>query len=246
MAHGTDIALVPFEYDLDVTTVAEARHLVDSLVTNDCKRVVFNMANVSHVDSAGMGLIISELRRVRANGGLLSLSCVSREVYHALSVLRIVDLMPVSLAGPRPQIPELGPDVAPLWRTSFRVVPTDLASARSRLGELLLGVALTPDEAFDVRLATGEAIGNAVDHTKGEGIVTTVASYPDRVVIDVSDTGDGFDEREAAEASAACSCGERGRGIQLMRLLVDAVSISRKESGEGTVVRLVKLTDVRA
>lgn len=245
MTRSTDIVYIPLEHDLDVTTVAEARRLIDSLVPDGCRRVVLNMANVNHVDSAGMGLIIALLRRVRAQGGLLSLSCVSRDVYHALSVLRIVDLMPVSMAGPRPQIPELGPDAAPSWRTSFRVQPSDMASARSRLGELLLGVGLTTDEAFDVRLAAGEAIGNAVDHTAGEGIVTTVSLYPDRVVIDVSDTGEGFDEATASEVSSACSCGERGRGIQLMRLLVDAVSISRKESGEGTVVRLVKLVGGR-
>ena len=245
MVHSADIAVVPFERDLDVTTVAEARRLVDALVGNDCKRVVLNLANVSHVDSAGMGLIISLLKRVRAQGGILSLSCVSADVYHALAVLRIVDLMPVSLAGPRPAVPQLGPDVAPLWRTSFGVQPSDMASARSRLGELLLGVPLTPDEAFDVRLAVGEAIGNAVDHTMGKGIVTTVAAYPDRVVIDVSDTGAGFDEADASELPEVDPCGERGRGISLMHLLVDSVSISRKAAGTGTVVRLVKLVGAR-
>ena len=232
MVHSADIVVVPFERDLDVTTVAEARRLVDALVGNDCKRVVLNLANVSHVDSAGQG-------------GILSLSCVSADVYHALAVLRIVDLMPVSLAGPRPAVPQLGPDVAPLWRTSFGVQPSDMASARSRLGELLLGVPLTPDEAFDVRLAVGEAIGNAVDHTMGKGIVTTVAAYPDRVVIDVSDTGAGFDEADASELPEVDPCGERGRGISLMHLLVDSVSISRKAAGTGTVVRLVKLVGAR-
>ena len=34
---------------------------------------------------------------------------------------------------------------------------------------------------------------------------------------------------------------ERGRGIKLMRLLADSVSIHLKRSGQGTVVRLVKL-----
>ncbi|MBF4803513.1 MAG: anti-anti-sigma factor, partial [Lancefieldella parvula] len=34
---------------------------------------------------------------------------------------------------------------------------------------------------------------------------------------------------------------ERGRGVKLMRLLMDAVSIQEKPSGNGTIVRLVKM-----
>ena len=45
---------------------------------------------------------------------------------------------------------------------------------------------------------------------------------------------------------ATRDCGEeRGRGIKLMRLLVDDVDIRPKPSGKGTVVRLVKLVDTR-
>ena len=37
-----------------------------------------------------------------------------------------------------------------------------------------------------------EAIGNAADHTCEGGILTTVAAYADRVIIDVADCGAGY------------------------------------------------------
>ena len=57
------------------------------------------MAKVAHIDSAGMGVIFYETRRLRRVGGVLSIDNVSPEVYRALSVACVVDLIPVSRAG---------------------------------------------------------------------------------------------------------------------------------------------------
>ena len=68
--------------------------------------------------------------------------------------------------------------------------------------------------------------------------------YPDRVVVEVTDCGEGFEpagEGCAGEVGDAGATLERGRGIKLMRMLADSVEIGPKTSGEGTVVRLVKL-----
>ena len=70
-------------------------------------------------------------------------------------------------------------------------------------------------------------------------MLASVAAYVDRVVVEVSDCGEGFSPKDVRPAD---SFAERGRGIALMRLLADAVSIAPKPSGTGTVVRIVKLT----
>ena len=38
-----------------------------------------------------------------------------------------------------------------------------------------------------------EAIGNAIDHTEGECALVVLACYQDRVVVDVTDCGCGFE-----------------------------------------------------
>ena len=64
-------------------------------------------------------------------------------------------------------------------------------------------------------------------------MLTTVSAYPDRVVIDVSDCGCGFSISDEEEPPETGQFAERGRGVKLMRLLMDAVSIQEKPSGNG-------------
>lgn len=241
MSGSVNIALVPVEGDLDVTTVPAVRRRIDRLVAGGCRRLFVNMADVGYVDSAGLGLILTELRRMRSLGGLLSLINVSDQLYLALRRMRVLDFMPVRRTSARPRVTGLDPSVLPQWRMTFRVDADGLSEARERLGELLASMPFSPDEVFDMKLACGEALGNAVDHTCEGGVLATVAAYPDRAVVEVSDCGCGFQVAEDEELPEVGPYAERGRGIRLMRLLADSVTISPKSAGDGTVVRLVKL-----
>lgn len=249
MTNADDILVIPVEGDLDVSCVARLRPYIDERIVGGCRRVILNMAQASYVDSLGMSLIFSEARRLRELGGLLSLVNVNASVYRSLVICRLVDFVPVTGAGPKPPIPALDPTVRPLWHGTMRVDPSRLSMARGRVEQLLTQTGLTPDEVFDMTLAGGEALGNAIDHTSAEGVLLTVSVYADRVVVEVADCGDGFDPtrsgdgaEDAADFSDETSGDlERGRGIKLMRMLADSVEIGRKANGAGTVVRLVKL-----
>ncbi len=66
----------------------------------------------------------------------------------------------------------------------------------------------------------------------------SVIAYADRVVIEVRDCGCGFEiggDEEPVESR------ERGRGIRLMRMLVNSVEVRRRTDVPGTEVRLIKL-----
>jgi len=244
MEHAPNIALVPVEGDVDVANVGHLRRTLDELIEGGCKRIVVNLDKAHYIDSAGMGLILREIRRMESTGGLISLTHASGRVMRALTLARVVDLVPVcGNAGTR--VPALDPSALPLWRTTIKIDPDDLCTTRHRVGKLVARLPFTQDELFDLELAVGEALGNAVDHTCGECALVEVAAYRDRCVVEVTDCGCGIelawdqDPDELIDRGEACP--ERGRGIKLMRLLADAVSIERKSSGTGTVVRIVKL-----
>lgn len=192
------------------------------------------------MDSAGMAVILGAIRRMRADGGLLSLVNVSSNVMHTLTISRLVDFVPVSALGASREVTELDPSVQPLWRTTLPVDGRDLHATRARIQELCGRLPFSTDDIFDLTLAVGEAVGNAADHTCGEGILVTVSAYADRMVVEVTDCGDGFDPA-CIDASGMRLCEERGRGIRLMQLLVDSVGIHPRQGGTGMVVRLVKL-----
>ena len=236
-----NIALVPVEGDLDVTTVPRVRDTVDTLISSGCRRVILNMAGVQYVDSAGMALLFREIRSMRQAGGLLSLINVSDRVLRTLRIARVVDFAPISGTNARPEVPELDPTVMPTWRTALRVNATDLQETRGKVEALLRRMPFSDDQVFDITLAIGEAMGNAIDHTDGRDALVTVSAYPDRAVIDVTDRGCGISVRRGPLPAQERPNEERGRGIKLMRLLADSVTIRKRSGGCGTLVRIVKL-----
>ena len=91
----------------------------------------------------------------------------------------------------------------------------------------------------DIEIALTEACTNVLDHAATGDEYEVVAGLDDNAcVIEVIDTGRGFDADRLGHAEADPSA-EEGRGIQLIRALVDKVHFrSRAESG--TIVHLEK------
>ena len=91
----------------------------------------------------------------------------------------------------------------------------------------------------DVELALSEACTNALLHAgPGDQYDVTLDLEPERGVIHVCDVGRGFDsagmQRQAPRLDA-----ERGRGLVLMKALVDRVQFTSRQQA-GTIVRLEK------
>ena len=84
----------------------------------------------------------------------------------------------------------------------------------------------------DIEVALAEACTNVLDHAVDGDAYEVVAGFDHRsCVIDVVDTGRGFDAERLGHAEADPSA-EEGRGIQLIRALVDQVHFaSRPEAG---------------
>jgi len=115
-----------------------------------------------------------------------------------------------------------------------------LAEARERIVALIRDLDFSDSALFDIQVALGEALANAVRHgSRGQdGAVVTVAIavHTDRVVFEVTDMGSGFDgEHTCSDDLYAVG----GRGVMFMRALMDSVCFASAEGG-GTTVRLVK------
>jgi serine/threonine-protein kinase RsbW len=107
-----------------------------------------------------------------------------------------------------------------------------LITAMSTLG-------VTDDIVDDIGLALTEACTNVIDHAaEGDEYEVSAGIDGDCVVIEVADRGVGFDGHLRGHAEAHHH-DEDGRGIQLMRALVDRLSFV-KHADDGSVVRLEK------
>ncbi len=107
--------------------------------------------------------------------------------------------------------------------------PRELGSLRTRVRAWLVGLGAAPSEAGEITLAVNEAATNAVEHAYGlEDAAFTVEGRVDGDVVTVV-VRDSGQWREPAG-------GLRGRGVELMRGLMEDVEV---ESGpDGTTVAL--------
>jgi len=95
-------------------------------------------------------------------------------------------------------------------------------------------------DAEDIALATQEALKNIVQYAcpVDDSMHVTMTDAGDRVVVEVLDKGTGFDPRVIEEGPPS-PMAVHGRGIQIMRGLMDKVVV---ESGRGgTVIHMEKM-----
>ena len=105
-----------------------------------------------------------------------------------------------------------------------------------------LGV--TPDCQADVSLALTEACANVVQHADGENeYEVAIAFVQDTCHIRVLDRGCGIDLTDSNRTEAVLD-DDSGRGIVLMKLLVDRIGFEARPEN-GTVVHLQKRLELQ-
>jgi serine/threonine-protein kinase RsbW len=101
--------------------------------------------------------------------------------------------------------------------------------------------ALSEDVLADLKLALTEAASNSVRHAYADGVGRVDISYellPDRLIIEVTDEGGGFDP--APDRGASGDLSEGGLGIAIIRAIADVVEIGAHPNGKGSRLRFEK------
>jgi serine/threonine-protein kinase RsbW len=101
---------------------------------------------------------------------------------------------------------------------------------------------LSEETLADLKLALTEACSNSVRHAyrDGDGRVEILYELePDRLAIEVTDDGAGFEPGAAVESDDELS--EGGLGIAIIRAIADDFELGAKPEGPGSRLRFVKL-----
>jgi anti-sigma regulatory factor (Ser/Thr protein kinase) len=110
----------------------------------------------------------------------------------------------------------------------FAADASQLAPARTALRGWLTRARVDPDQTMNVLIAAGEAIANAIEHGhrhNPEGTISMAATaLVDRVQLTITDNGSWKTPQPAANSN-------RGRGIALMRGLMQEVAINPDTAG---------------
>ncbi len=119
----------------------------------------------------------------------------------------------------------------PRDRASVPVVRHLFSGSMERLG-------VEPECVDDMELAVTEACTNVLLHAGAQDEYQVSVEVNEKLCeIQVTDAGEGFDTSKLSSETVVTS--ESGRGIQLMKALVDKVQFLSKPQ-DGTIVRLIK------
>ena len=119
--------------------------------------------------------------------------------------------------------------------------PAALSQLRRRLGRFLEAAGAGTDERFEITLTVSEAAANAIEHAYGPGDAEfDVEARHDggRVEVTVRDYGTWREARSGGESEP------RGRGLKIMKGMMDEVEVS--PTPRGTTITMTRRLDVRA
>ena len=137
---------------------------------------------------------------------------------------------------------------APSLDQAIRLVipakPEYVSLARLALTGLSRLRELDPETLADLKLAITEATSNSVRHAYSDGAGTVEVLYnlePDRLVIEVTDDGEGFDyDTVPATADLDDELTEGGLGIAIIQTIADEFELGRGPGGRGSRLRFSK------
>ena len=128
-------------------------------------------------------------------------------------------------------------------RLTIPAKPEYITLSRLALSGLSRVRPLSDATIADLKLALTEACSNSVRHAYVNGDGHVEISFElrrDRLVIEVSDNGGGFELDESAK-DADAELTEGGLGIAIIRSIADEVEIGDGPEGRGSRLRFVKL-----
>lgn len=246
LADDTNAVVAHLCGDIDTAVVPELRRSLEQRVESGCRNFILDMSGVTYADSSALGLLVWLDHRLRPDEGRVMLAGANTDVSRILELSGLATLATSVALSTDVETAleslELGAvSGRPLWTRQI-CIPAEvgrLAAVRDEVSELVAPLGLTDSAVFDIKVALGEALANAVRHgapLSGGKVCVDVIAFADRVVIEVADNGAGFNGEHAMSADLYAPS---GRGIMFMRALMDRVEFEAVEGG-GTLVRLVK------
>lgn len=130
--------------------------------------------------------------------------------------------------------------MAARYSATYRSEPQNVATARNAVANFARSCGFGTDEVFEIEIAVGEALANAVEHGVdrhgGTFIVRCEGTAEGSIVIEVSDSGRGFQQTAPVRNDSESGLPSRGFGMTLMRSMMNELTYSRN----GSVVRMVR------
>jgi len=87
--HIGDVCEIKLNGEIDVYTAPRLKEEIVALIESGCSNVIVDLEKVAFIDSSGLGVLVSALRRARERDGAVRIVCTRENI---LKIFRITGL----------------------------------------------------------------------------------------------------------------------------------------------------------
>jgi anti-anti-sigma factor len=87
------LALLTLSGTIETTNASGLEDTLERIINNKCFRIVVDLGSVKYISSAGWGIFISEIKRIRRNGGDIKLAAMTPEVREVFELLEFNSIL---------------------------------------------------------------------------------------------------------------------------------------------------------
>jgi anti-sigma B factor antagonist len=87
------IVIISLKGSVETTNASTLEEAIERIINNRCYHILVDLSGVTYISSAGWGIFISEIKRIRKNGGDIKLATMApgvREVFELLEFHNIL------------------------------------------------------------------------------------------------------------------------------------------------------------
>lgn len=92
---GTDgcMVVLTLKGTIETTNASGLEDTLERIINDECYRIVVDLGAVTYISSAGWGIFISEIKRIRRNGGDIKLAGMTPEVREVFELLEFNSIL---------------------------------------------------------------------------------------------------------------------------------------------------------
>ena len=90
---SSPVSLISLRGTIETTNASGLEETLERVINDRCYRIVVDLGAISYVSSAGWGIFISEIKRIRRNGGDIKLVGMSPEVREVFELLEFNSIL---------------------------------------------------------------------------------------------------------------------------------------------------------
>jgi stage II sporulation protein AA (anti-sigma F factor antagonist) len=87
------VSVLTLRGTIETTNASGLEETLERIVNESCYRIVVDLGSVSYISSAGWGIFISEIKRIRRNGGDIKLAGMMPEVREVFDLLEFGNIL---------------------------------------------------------------------------------------------------------------------------------------------------------